>query len=128
MLLQKRAEDKYHSPGLWSNACCSHPKEGISLEDAALVRLKEEMGIQTELDYAFSFLYKEEVGNGMIEHEFDHVFLGIFNDDPEPDSSEVSDWKYISLDELESDLEKSPESYTAWFNLLFYSVCERLFD
>ena len=114
LLLQRRALGKYHSEGLWSNTCCSHPEFGEDLIDAVTRRLREEMGLNYTPEFMFSFLYKADFDNGLIEHEFDHVFFGISNDTPIPDPEEVKSWKYITLDELEADIVASPWNYTAW--------------
>ncbi len=114
LLLQQRADGKYHSGGLWTNTCCSHPEFGEDLIDAVTRRLREEMGLNYTPEFMFSFLYKADFDNGLIEHEFDHVFFGISNDTPIPDPEEVKSWKYITLDELEADIVASPWNYTAW--------------
>lgn len=120
MLLQRRALEKYHSGGLWTNACCSHPVEGEAVRNAAVRRLQEEMGIRCEtLVRAFSFTYRAEVGNGLIEHELDHVFTGTSDELPATDPGEVMDFKYLSLDEIEKELAQNPERYTTWFQLIF---------
>ena len=116
-LLQQRALTKYHSPGLWTNTCCSHPRDGESLEEATSRRLMEEMGMQCQLQEIFSFIYKADVGQGLTEHEFDHVFLGITDDAPIINRKEVEAWKYISVDELKIDMAKHPEKYTTWFKI-----------
>jgi isopentenyl-diphosphate delta-isomerase len=117
MLLQKRAEGKYHSAGLWTNACCSHPRPGEPPFGAAHRRLKEEMGIIAALDFAFAFCYTARVGD-LIENEFDHVFTGVADEVPVPDPSEVSDWKYQSKAELDIAMARQPDSFTAWFRIL----------
>ncbi|MDO8601161.1 MAG: isopentenyl-diphosphate Delta-isomerase [bacterium] len=117
MLLQKRAKSKYHSGGLWSNACCSHPRSDKKTEDEARKRLKEEMGISCKLKEVFSFIYKANLGN-LIEHEFDHVFRGKFDGNPSPDEKEADGWKWISLKDLKEDVKENPEKYTAWFKII----------
>jgi isopentenyl-diphosphate delta-isomerase len=114
LLLQKRAEGKYHSGGLWTNTCCSHPRAGENLEDAAHRRLKEEMGFDCPLREAFSFVYKARFGNGLTEHELDHVFIGHYDRNPKPNPEEYEGWKWISLGELKEDVTKNPEKYTYW--------------
>ena len=126
MLIHKRAKTKYHSPGLWTNACCSHPKPGESLKEAVHRRLKEEMGFDCELEEAFSFIYKADVGNGLTEWEFDHVFIGRFDGEPEPNPEEVDDWKWMNIDELKKDIEQNPEKYTPWFRIAFERVVNHL--
>jgi isopentenyl-diphosphate delta-isomerase len=123
-LIQKRAKSKYHSPELWTNTCCSHPRPREELKLAAQRRLKEEMGIDCELKEAFSFIYKEKVGN-LIEHEFDHVFLGRFDGKPKPDKKEVADWRWVKLAELEADIKKKPKKYTPWFKIIIRKVKSR---
>jgi isopentenyl-diphosphate delta-isomerase len=115
MLLQRRAVGKYHSGGLWSNACCSHPRPGETPADAAVRRLNEEMGLSCALDFAFTFVYRAPLGNGLTEHELDHVFVGTAGADPVPNRDEVGDWRWLSLADLEKELAASPDSFTAWF-------------
>lgn len=122
LLLQRRADEKYHSPGLWSNTCCSHPRKGETAADAARRRLQEEMGMECPLTEAFSFTYRSEFSNGLIEHEFDHVFFGSTNELPKSNRAEVSDWKYVSEEELARDIEKNPGSYTEWLKIVFDRV------
>lgn len=116
-LLQRRAEAKYHSGGLWTNTCCSHPRAGEALEKAIHRRLKEEMGFDVSLKEIFSFVYKVRFGNGLTENELDHVFVGKFDGKPVPNPEEAGGWKWISLDELKKDLEKNPGSYTYWLKV-----------
>jgi len=122
LLLQQRAFDKYHSPGKWSNTCCTHPLPGELPLAAAKRRLYEEMGFITELTEAFTFLYKAEVGNGLTEHEFDHVFFGVSNQVPNPDPIEVSDWEWFSLENLMQDLIVNSERYSFWLRHCFVKV------
>jgi isopentenyl-diphosphate delta-isomerase len=117
MLLQRRALSKYHSGGLWTNACCSHPYPDERVQDAANRRLHEELGISTPLYKAFDFVYQAEFENGLFEHEFDHVFIGEFNGSLHPDPYEVADYCYKSLDAIKFDLEISPAAYTPWFKI-----------
>lgn len=114
LLLQKRSDNKYHSPGFWSNTCCSHPRPDKNLKEEAEKRLKEEMGINCKLRKSFSFIYKVKFDNGLTEHEYDHVFVGEFNEKPKPNKDEVSDWKWISLDKLKEEMSINPEKYTYW--------------
>ena len=114
LLIQQRAKSKYHSALLWSNTCCSHPRPNEKLIEAAKRRLKEEMGVETDLKEIFSFIYRAKSGE-WIEHEFDHVFLGKFDGNPKPNKKEVKDWKWINLEELKKDMKKSPKKYTFWF-------------
>jgi len=121
-LLQRRAKEKYHSGGLWSNTCCSHPFHGENITEAARRRLKEEMGLDCHLDEVFSFIYREPVGNNLVEHEFDHVLVGISDDQPNPDPSEVMDLKYVGFEELSEDIAAHPEKYSIWFRKSFERV------
>jgi isopentenyl-diphosphate Delta-isomerase len=127
MLLQRRAEGKYHFGGLWSNACCSHPRKGEKLEDAVHRRLQEEFGFDTELEDVFSFVYRaSDSRSGLTEHEFDHVFCGKFNGDPHPNADEIADWKWVGLADLEADLQSNPDDYTPWFRVVVHRVTEGL--
>ncbi len=119
MLLQQRAAEKYHGGLLWTNACCSHPYPGETVEAAAQRRLQEELGFQTPLQKLFAFTYKAEVENGLTEHEFDHVFAGTYDGDIEPDSTEVAGVVYRDMEAIKADLEKNPKKFTAWFRLAF---------
>ena len=124
MLLQQRAYDKYHSGGLWSNACCSHPRFEERISEAVNRRLWEEMGIQAHTDFAFSFTYRAALENGLTEHEYDHVYVGVTDAVPFPDKSEVNSWKYMSLHALQDDIAKHPANYTAWFKLCMPALLE----
>jgi isopentenyl-diphosphate Delta-isomerase len=126
MLLQQRALGKYHSPGLWTNACCSHPRPGEAVEEAAGRRLKEEMGIDTSLEKAFDFIYRTEFDNGLTEFEFDHVYTGTYNGYPQPDRQEVNDYCFRSMEDIEEDLQKRPEKYTSWFKIAFPELSVKL--
>lgn len=117
MLLHRRAEAKYHSGGLWTNACCSHPRPGESTEVAAHRRLQEEMGFDTALEEVFHFIYRAELDNDLIEHELDHVFVGTFDGTPVPDPAEVAEWRWIELGELDRELRERPDEYTPWFKV-----------
>lgn len=122
MLIQQRAFHKYHSAGLWTNACCSHPRPGETTEAAAHRRLKEEIGITLEIKHHHEFVYKVKFNNGLTEHEYDHVFVGNSDDSPEPNTEEVAAFKWITLDALKSDLISQPEHYTYWFKLATESL------
>lgn len=124
MLLQKRAPGKYHSGGLWTNACCSHPLKGAGFSTCLHRRLREEMGIDCELDFAFSFIYKAEFENGLIEHELDHVYTGLYDGEVKPDPSEVGDYKWTVMDELTRDVKLHPEQYTYWFRLIIQRISD----
>jgi len=119
MLLQQRALGKYHSPGLWTNTCCSHPRPGEQVEVAASRRLKEEMGIDTLLEKIFDFIYRTEFENGLTEYEFDHVYTGIYSGELTPNKQEVKDYCFRSMDDIEQDLLRRPEKYSAWFRIAF---------
>ena len=122
LLLQQRAFSKYHSPGLWTNTCCSHPRDGESVDKAADRRLLEEMGLQCPMHEVFTFIYKAPVGLGLVEHEYDHVFFGQCDDAPVINTEEVASWKYMSLDNIASDMKAHPECYTEWFKISFDEV------
>jgi len=126
LMLQRRADSKYHSGGLWSNTCCSHPFPGESAATGAHRRLKEEMGFNTDLSECFSFIYKEKLDNDLIEHEFDHVFIGRSEGPPMLNPQEVQDWKWMSMDELKKELEETPSTYTVWLRIVFNKVLEHL--
>ena len=121
-LLQKRATNKYHSPGLWSNTCCSHPRPGEDVARAATRRLMEEMGINCPLKFSFSFTYKAALENNLTEHEFDYVFIGFTDNFPKPDPKEVSEYLYISTEEIEQRMKQNKEQFTPWFKLIFERV------
>lgn len=125
-LLQKRAHDKYHSGGLWTNTCCTHPFPGEADNDSAARRLMEEMGLSCELREVFSFIYREKLDNDLTEYEFDHVFTGISDDTPLINPQEVTDWKYISFNELKNDVERNPSGYTVWFREIYQNVYDHL--
>lgn len=117
LLLQRRALSKYHSAGLWTNTCCSHPRPGEPTLNAAQRRLFEEMGIRTLLKFFRTFQYRSDFENGLIENELDHVFYGISNDNPIPDKEEVLEWKYIDAEELIADININPLQYTSWLKI-----------
>jgi isopentenyl-diphosphate delta-isomerase len=125
MLLQKRAIGKYHSGGLWSNACCGHPRPGESVEAAASRRLMEEMGVDCQLRKLFEFVYRVDLNNGMTEHEYDHVLVGTFDGKPVLNSDEVDDWRWIEPEALLSEIESNPEQYTYWFKAAIDQVLRR---
>jgi isopentenyl-diphosphate delta-isomerase len=127
-LLQRRALHKYHSAGLWTNTCCSHPLPGESNIDAAHRRLLEEMGLQCELNELFSFTYREIFENELIEHEFDHVFLGLSNQLPVINDLEVVEYKYFNYQELQKDINENPENYTSWFRKIYKDVNQYIID
>ena len=119
LMLQRRALTKYHSPGLWTNTCCSHQRDGESNISSGKRRLNEEMGFDTELFEKTSFIYKAKFDNGLIEHEFDHVLVGSYNHSPITNSIEVDSWKWMSLENIKKDINDHPDNYTAWFKIIF---------
>jgi isopentenyl-diphosphate delta-isomerase len=119
LMLQQRALEKYHSPGLWTNTCCSHQRDGEGNIEAGLRRLDEEMGFTTPLEYLFNFIYKAPFDNGLTEHELDHVMLGRYEGDPVINPEEVASWKWMNIEEINSDLKNNPDSYTVWFAIIF---------
>jgi len=126
LLLQQRALGKYHSEGLWSNTCCSHPLPDEETHNAAVRRLDEEMGISTELHFLYYFIYNAELGNGLTEHELDHTFWGISDKLPIINTSEVSNYKYISVADLKKDMKDNPGLYTEWLKICFDEVAVRI--
>jgi isopentenyl-diphosphate Delta-isomerase len=119
MILQQRAANKYHSPNLWTNACCSHPMPNEIIENAATRRLKEELGIEVNMQKIFSFVYKADMDNGLTEHEYDHVFIGEYDAEIPFNTEEVASIKNISLQQLEISINQNPEEYTAWFLIAY---------
>jgi len=117
LLLQKRAESKYHSGGLWTNTCCSHPRPNEKLMVAAHRRLKEEMGFDCALSELFVFRYTAQLDKGLIENEIDHVIFGEYNENPKPNSDEVSAYAWHTLDEIATNINEAPETYTFWFKV-----------
>lgn len=117
LLLQKRAREKYHSAGLWSNTACGHPRPGEATAAAARRRLREEMSLDCELREAFGFLYRAELEDALVEHEYDHVLVGTHEGEPVPDPSEVEDWRWVSMDELQRGLREEPHLYSYWLKL-----------
>lgn len=119
IMLQQRAHQKYHSPLLWTNTCCSHQREGETNIQAGSRRLFEEMGFETELKELFHFIYKAPFDNGLTEHELDHVMIGYYNDDPKINREEVESWKWMDIDDVAKDIQLHPEIYTVWFKIIF---------
>lgn len=118
LMLQRRALGKYHSPGLWTNTCCSHPRINESYEKAAHRRMQEEMGFDCEMKDVFSFIYKVPFGNGLTEHELDHVFIGYCDVEPKINPKEVDSWKWMSIQEIKKDIKLNPQKYTPWFKII----------
>ncbi|RRJ90955.1 isopentenyl-diphosphate Delta-isomerase [Paenimyroides tangerinum] len=119
IMLQQRAKDKYHSPLLWTNTCCSHQRENESNLEAGKRRLEEEMGFVTPLVELFSFVYKAPFDNGLTEHELDHVMIGYYNENPVINREEVESWKWMSIEDIKSDMLLNPMIYTEWFKIIF---------
>ena len=118
LLLQKRSKSKYHSGGLWTNTCCSHPLPEESIVEAARKRLMHEMGINLQPEFAFKFIYKTLLDKNLTEHEFDHVFIGTFDGTPIINKDEVEEWKFMNVNALRTDMKQHPEAYTVWFKLI----------
>jgi isopentenyl-diphosphate delta-isomerase len=118
ILLQRRSLEKYHSGGLWSNTCCSHPLPEEDILQAAKRKLQQEMGIEAALEFAYKFIYKVDLGKGLMEYEMDHVLIGTYNGAPNINEEEVSEWKYSSMESLRSDIALQPHAYTHWFKLI----------
>jgi len=128
LLLQKRALNKYHSAGLWTNTCCSHPRPEEEIIPAAQRRLWEEMAIKCTLVPVFTFIYKAHFDNGLIEHEYDHVFIGKTDNIPKINKEEADEWKYMALKDIKEDIIINPANYTEWFKLSYDRVFKLLFD
>ncbi|AZJ36138.1 isopentenyl-diphosphate Delta-isomerase [Tenacibaculum singaporense] len=126
LMLQQRAAEKYHSPLLWTNTCCSHQRDGETNVEAGKRRLQEEMGFSCELEEVFSFIYKAPFDNGLTEHEYDHVMIGRFNDEPIVNTDEVASYKWMPLEEVKNDIEEHPEKYTAWFKIIFKESYDKI--
>ena len=126
LLLQQRAADKYHSPLLWTNTCCSHPRKNETYLEAAHRRLQEEMGFDCELEEKFHFIYKAQLGERLFEHELDHVFVGYYDGPISINPEEVEGTKWISMEELEMDMKNNPENYTIWFRIIFDEYLAKL--
>lgn len=126
LMLQQRALNKYHSPGLWTNTCCSHQRDGETNIEAGKRRLQEEMGFVVELKESISFIYKAPFDNGLTEHEYDHVMLGKYSNLPKINKAEVADWKWMPIEAVKIDMEMQPELYTAWFKIIFSKFYEHI--
>ncbi|MFD1614843.1 isopentenyl-diphosphate Delta-isomerase [Gelatiniphilus marinus] len=126
LMLQQRALHKYHTPGLWTNTCCSHQRDGESNIEAGKRRLFEEMGFVTELKETTSFIYKAPFDNGLTEHELDHIMVGHYNKKPNINPDEVASWKWMPLEEVKTDIAMQPELYTAWFKIIFSKFYEHI--
>jgi isopentenyl-diphosphate Delta-isomerase len=126
LLIQQRANEKYHSGGLWSNTCCSHSKKSEDMSQSIKRRLKEEMGLETETYFQFKFLYSADLENGLKEHELDHVYFGNTDEKPTVNINEVMNWKYMSLEELGESISLHPHNYTAWLKISLSEVQRRI--
>ena len=126
LMLQRRALHKYHSPGLWTNTCCSHQRVGETNIEAGKRRLFEEMGFSCELEDTFWFIYKATFDNGLTEHELDHVMIGKYNAEPKINPDEVAEYKWMTLEDLKTDMKDHSEKYTAWFKIIFKEYDQRL--
>ncbi len=126
LMLQQRALNKYHSPGLWTNTCCSHQRDGENNIEAGKRRLMEEMGFVVELQETISFIYKAPFDNGLTEHELDHILIGSFEDEPNINLDEVAYWKWMPLEDVKSDIDQNPHLYTAWFKVIFDKYYQHL--
>ena len=126
LMLQQRALHKYHSPGLWTNTCCSHQRDGETSLEAGTRRLHEEMGFTTPLKEVTSFIYKASFDNGLTEHEFDHVLVGHYEDAPEINADEVASWKWMPMQDVKFDINTNPDQYTAWFKIIFDKFYQHL--
>jgi len=126
LMLQQRALNKYHSPGLWTNTCCSHQRDGENNIQAGKRRLQEEMGFVVDLQETTSFIYKAPFDNGLTEHEFDHIMVGKYNGEPEINPDEVAHWKWMTLEDVKTDMALHPEYYTEWFKIIFEKFYEHI--
>jgi isopentenyl-diphosphate delta-isomerase len=126
LMLQQRALSKYHSPGLWTNTCCSHQRDGESNIEAGKRRLHEEMGFVTELKETTSFIYKAPFDNGLTEHELDHIMVGHYNEEASINPDEVESWKWMDIEDVKVDMALHPEKYTAWFKIIFDKFYEHI--
>ncbi len=126
LLLQQRAHHKYHSGGLWTNTCCSHPRTGESVLEAGDRRLMEEMGMRCQLSKGFDFIYRSELDGGLVEHEFDHVLFGVSDLPPQPNADEVADFRYVSFARVREEMSADPERFTTWFRICFERAADHL--
>ena len=126
LMLQQRAAHKYHSPLLWTNTCCSHQRVGESNIEAGKRRLQEEMGFVVDLQESVSFIYKAPFDNGLTEHEYDHVLIGNYNEEPNINLEEVASWKWMPLEAVKNDISENQELYTAWFKIIFDKFYEHI--
>ncbi len=125
VLLQKRAKSKYHSGGLWTNTCCSHPRDGEQLDDSVHRRLIEEMGFDCEMKEVFTFIYRAELDHELTEHEFDHVYIGKYNGKVTPNPEEADGYEWETIEAVKEDIEKNPDRYTVWSKIAFARLLEK---
>lgn len=126
ILLQQRALNKYHGAGLWTNACCSHPQWGEDVMDAAKERLLFEMGLKCDIQFLFSFIYRADVENKLIEHEYDYVFVGQTNINPQPNAEEVQDYNWVPVEMVLQDVVENPKKYTIWFKKILPTLLVKM--
>lgn len=126
LMLQQRAFEKYHTPGLWANTCCSHQRDGESSIEAGKRRLMEEMGFTTDLKETTTFIYKAPFDNGLTEHELDHILVGSYEADPQINPEEVASWKWMDLEDVREDIKNNPDIYTPWFKIIFDKFYQHL--
>lgn len=126
LLMQQRAADKYHSPLLWTNTCCSHPRENETYKEAAIRRLEEEMGFVCEIEPKFHFIYKAQLGERLFEHELDHVFTGTYSGEIKINPEEVNAYKWMKMEDLIQDMKDNPAEYTVWFKIIFDEYLTKL--
>jgi isopentenyl-diphosphate delta-isomerase len=126
LMMQQRALGKYHSPGLWTNTCCSHPRPGETVLEAGHRRLLEEMGFDCTIEKIFDFIYKAQLDHGLTEHEFDHVLFGRYDQNPDINPVEVENWKWMAMDDIDEAMKKKPEQFTVWFRIAFERVFKHL--
>lgn len=128
ILLQKRYSGKYHSPGLWTNTCCTHPNVGETVSDAAKRRLVEELGFSCNLEEVFTFIYKASFDNGLTEYEFDHVLIGCYDNKTNPNPQEVEEIKWIELEKVKSNIGLNPNEYTYWFKYMLDNYYDKIYN
>jgi isopentenyl-diphosphate delta-isomerase len=126
VLLQQRALHKYHSGGLWTNTCCSHPRQDEDVLDAGIRRLQEEMGMRCQLSKGFDFIYRSELDHGLVEHEFDHVLFGMSDVKPTPNAEEVADFRYAAVADIREEMAAAPHLFTTWFKICFERAADHL--
>jgi len=126
LMLQQRALSKYHSPGLWTNTCCSHQRDGEDSIAAGKRRLREEMGFSCDLKETTSFIYKAPFDNGLTEHELDHILVGQYQGEPVINPEEVAGWKWMPIESVKEDICQNPSDYTAWFKIIFNQFYEHI--